>query len=493
VRRILLFLVLLALALPALLVLATNVVLKKPQFVRGWVSENPESTLLAYDDAGSDFPGRVWVKGFLLRSRDENTEWIARIDDARLTVSLFELVKKRFHAEHVRGGGLSFRLRRRLPPKEISPAVVQRQPPIEGFPSPPRAESPEATRPEDPTTWRVAIDDLAVDGLRELWIEGFRFEGQGRVSGAFALHPTIDAQVGPSKLELASGELRFGRDPIASPIEGTIECAIPAFRTHEYPGNEIFKIVDGRAKVTGAVASLEFLNAILSEPKRPRFGAGKGRLDFDAALGRGTGTGTMRVETAGTVVRFGEETIRSTSVLELRAKRVDFARHAGDFSGSSLAIRDATLSGKEPESGWWGRFTFAPSRLDMKSGVWTTRVDARAKSPRPILTMLDVEVPNLGTKLVKLEDLHASADIRLGGGRVEVHDLTAKGGDALVEGEYAKKAARAKGAFLVSKGILHVGVGVENGQKAKLRVLKSRGWFKEAAGRPSLTDGQPGD
>src|SRR4029079_18367655 len=93
VRRFLLFVLLLALALPALVVLATNVVLQT-KLLRSWVNTKPESTFIDYASASSDFPGRLTLRKFVLRSRDEGTEWIARVDEARLTVRLFDLFSK---------------------------------------------------------------------------------------------------------------------------------------------------------------------------------------------------------------------------------------------------------------------------------------------------------------------------------------------------------------------------------------------------------------
>jgi hypothetical protein len=491
VRRFLLFLLLLALAVPSLIVLGTSIVLKTK--LRAWVNEEPENTFLAYDDASSDAPGRILVKNLVLRSRDLNTEWIARIEEARLTVSLLDLASRRFHATRVRGSGLSYRLRRRLRPEEVTPEVVERLPPIEGFPSPPRADPTLRTRPEEPSRWRVELDDLVLEKTSEIWIEGFRFQGAARVAGGFFLHPTVTAQVLPSRIDVSSGALRFGSHPLAEPLEGAVSAAIPEFRTHEYPGDEIWKIVRGRARLDGGVSSLEFLNALLDEPKRPRFGAGKGRIHFETAVGSGSGSGDLRLEASDVEARFGDATIRSRSVVDVRAKHVDFKTWVADFSGSSLAITDAVETGKEPESGWWGRFAFAPSRLDMATGLWTTRITAHAMSPRPILTMLDVNVGELGTKLIKLENLTATADLRLAKKQVEVHRLEVAGGGALVEGEYAKRSGAVGGAFLVSKGILHVGIGVDGRGKAKLHVLGSRGWFAERTGRPSRTERAPGD
>ena len=482
-RRLLIGFALLVLALPALAVLATNVVLQR--FLRSWVNTDPERTFLAYEDARSEFPGRLLVRGLVLRSRDENTEWIARVGEARLTVNLFDLARKRFRASFVRGSGLSYRLRERLPASELKPDVVARQPPIEGFPSPPRAEPGASGRPEDPSTWRVVVDDLALEDVAEIWIEGFRFEGGGRVEGGFTLHPTMTAEVRPSRLTIASGRLTFGRDPAVTPISGVVACAIPEFRTHAYPGNDIWKIVRGRARLGGGVPSLAFLNPLLGNPQRPRFGDGKGTIAMNADVGSGAGSGGMRIDAKGVVVRFGPDAIRSRSVADLVAKRVDFEHGTADFSGSTLVLEDAALDGDHEERGWTGRFTFAPSRLDMNTGAWTTRVTARAKSPEPILTMLDIAVPDLGTKLVKMEDLDARADVRLAKRRLDVHRLSAEGNGALLEGEYARKGSAARGAFLVSKGILHVGVEVNGSGKAKLRVLRSRRWFEEQVGRPS--------
>jgi hypothetical protein len=483
VRRLLIAFALLVLALPALLVLATNIVLQKR--LRAWVNTDPERTYLEYADARSDFPGRVFVKGLVLRSRDANTEWIARVGEARLKVSLFDLTHKRFHATFVRGSGLSFRLRERLTPEELKPGVVERQPAIVGFPSPPRVDPAARERPEDPSTWRVSVEDLALDRVGEIWVEGFRFEGDGRVEGSFALHPTMTAEVKPSRLTISSGRLSFGRDPAVTPLSGKVRCSIPEFRTHDYPGNDIWKIIEGRARLGGDLPSLAFLNALLGDPERPRFGDAKGTIAMTANVGSGAGSGGMRIDAHDVVVRFGSDAIRSRSVADLKAKRVDFARGTADFSGSTLAIEDAVVLGRDAERGWSGRFTFAPSRFDMRTGLWTTRVAARATSPEPILTMLDVTVPDLSMKLIHMLDLDARADVELAKRRLEVHRLTAEGNGALVEGEYSKKGSAARGSFLVSKGILHVGVEVDGSGKAKLKVLRSRRWFEAQVGRPS--------
>ena len=159
--------------------------------------------------------------------------------------------------------------------EEATPARVGRYPNIVGFPDPPRRD-PGARRAATGNPWRVAVDDLRVLLVREIWIDAWRWEGKGRVSGGFL--PAARHRGGG----LAERARRGGRNaPLGSVLrlEGTtghVGAALPRFETQKYPGNEVWKIMSGSASCDGTLDAVPFL-----APGRWQ-GAGRGGREASA-------------------------------------------------------------------------------------------------------------------------------------------------------------------------------------------------------------------
>ncbi|HSP94931.1 MAG TPA: hypothetical protein VLU06_10295, partial [Thermoanaerobaculia bacterium] len=107
------------------------------RLLRKWVNTDPETLLLDYDTASSWMPGEIRVRGLRVRGSDPNVQWFFRMEKATISVSLFDLLHKQFHATRVRAEGLVFRLREKQKKSETSSAHAARLPPIPGFSDPP--------------------------------------------------------------------------------------------------------------------------------------------------------------------------------------------------------------------------------------------------------------------------------------------------------------------------------------------------------------------
>jgi hypothetical protein len=122
------------LGLLVLVLLGAPHVIVSTRLLRSWVNDDPEKLLLEYDSASSWVPGIVLVRGLRVRGRDPNVEWFFRMEKARISVSLSDLLFRRFHATRVRASGLVFRLREKPDPKDFSRAHAALLPSIPGFP-----------------------------------------------------------------------------------------------------------------------------------------------------------------------------------------------------------------------------------------------------------------------------------------------------------------------------------------------------------------------
>ena len=274
---------------------ATGFVLRS-DWLLGQIDADPDSLFVTFTQARASLvPGRIRFATLTLRSRDRNVEWEARLEDVTVDVALRSLAARRFHAETVRVGTLTFRLRERLAPGEATSARAGRYPPIAGFRNPPLRDPPAPPEaPGDP--WCVVVDDLRVALVREIWIDAWRWEGKGRLSGGLFLRSGIEAEVFPGELNLESGTLHWGSYAVSRGTAGLVRAALPRFDTQKYPGNEVWKIMSGAASLDGTLDALPFLST--DGGKAPIEGGGSARARVSMTNGRGGGRVTATLHDA---------------------------------------------------------------------------------------------------------------------------------------------------------------------------------------------------
>jgi hypothetical protein len=274
---------------------ATSLVLRS-DWLLGQIDADPDSLFVTFTQARASLvPGRVRFATLTLRSRDRNVEWETRLEDVTVDVTLRSLAARRFRAGTVRAAALTFHLRERLAPDEATPARAGRYPPIPGYRDPPLRGPPEP--PEAPANpWCVVVDDLRVEAVREIWIDAWRWEGKGRLSGGLFLRPGIEAEVFPSELALESGTLHWGAHAVSRGTAGRVRAALPRFATLKYPGNEVWTIMSGAASLDGTLDALPFLSR--DGGKAPIEGGGSVRVRVSMTNGRGGGRVTAAVHDA---------------------------------------------------------------------------------------------------------------------------------------------------------------------------------------------------
>ena len=119
--------------------------------------------------------------------------------------------------------------------------------------------------------WRIAIDDAEVTHLQEIWVEDHRVDGDGEVSGGFALTPTQSLSVGPLHLVAhvdsihadEAGRTRFHYTILdfaaawvsGEPAAGSDVSAAAFFRYEALPGlglwSEAFRVIAAARKQLG--------------------------------------------------------------------------------------------------------------------------------------------------------------------------------------------------------------------------------------------------
>ena len=248
---------------------------------------SPERFHIQYQSAWSIWPGTVHVKGLRLRAQDHNLQWSLEADKIDATISLVDLLRRKFHPTRVRGTGLAFRLRRKIFRPEVTAERVYGLPQIDGFdPVPLKTEEPQDVVPDARYhLWAIQLDDVLAARVREIWIDRARFTGDAQASGGFFIKPMRRVQV-EAQLIANGLALRLGEDTALEDLHGQIACTVHPFDPRLTPGVLKLREISARIRVHGEITGLEFAQRLL--PDDTKVEGGRGPLRMDLTFDRGT-------------------------------------------------------------------------------------------------------------------------------------------------------------------------------------------------------------
>ena len=434
-------------AFALLAVLATNVFLRT-SLLRRLVNAKPDKLTVEYRGAASWLPGHLSFESITLRSRDRNVEFEAALGDVRLRVSLADLVRRRFHTARLRAGTLRFRLRERLTRQEATAARLARYPHIEGFADPPLVSASSSAPEAGPTPWRVVIDDLAVASVEEIWIDSWKWNGNGGVAGAFELLPGREARVGPARLEVASGTLRRGEAKVADRTRGAVWCELPRFSSKTHPGNEVWKILSGGSDLRADLAGLEFLSP---DSGGPDLSGGGGTILARVELKDGAGGVRVSATARDATLRTRKRTFKGTAMVELLVPTVDFPRGEASLAGTKVVLSDVAVTGA-PDRPWSATFRAPKARLRIGDGSLDAGLVGSLLDARPIVALMPPGLPRWIAKVLDLENLEVAGHLAAGPSRLALTSLQLSAGDFSLAGDYRAGPGPAHGEFRATKG-----------------------------------------
>jgi hypothetical protein len=255
-----------SLAIVALLYLVGMNVFVRTRLFRNAISFDPDSFRVDYASAYSVLPGRIHVEGLTIRGRDSAVEWILNLDRCDFRVSFVELLHRRFHANHVRGDGLTLRARRRL--DEVTPSVVA-LPPVPGFRDPPRTDVGPLEPPLTDKTynlWGAELDDVVADHVREIWIDTVRYSGDLTVRGRWVFQPLRFLEVGPAVVDLRSVDVSYGEvETWGEDLNGSLGVTLRPLDLREAEGRDFIEHTSVDVDASGTLHAERVANR-LSKP-----------------------------------------------------------------------------------------------------------------------------------------------------------------------------------------------------------------------------------
>ena len=433
---------------------ATRRLLTTPT-LRRLLNTRPETSRIDWDEAISVVPGRVRVRGFRLYGNDGNVEWTLRLEEARLTYSLFELAARRFHVTELAGRGLTFR---------VHPATREA-----------RRVAARAPAPSGKTPWTVRVDGIAVDPVDEIAIAPYRFSGRARLAGRFRLTPGRAAEVGSARIDLDAGKISLGRNPMLSlETGGRIAARIDPWDPRLLPGGEVWRRASGDVRLAGRVPGFEFFDHY-TEGGALRLSGGAGRARIEGDVRDGVVSARLRVSAKKLRATIGEAKLSGDADVTVRLARWRVESGTAALDGSQLALSNVA-SEPDQSQAWWGNFRFPRGRL---RPAFEASVEGESRDARPLISIVGSGLPKWARRALSLEELRVSAGVEASPRHLAVRELDARSRSLHLEGDYRRIGDREDGVFLIDAGKVNVGLTLHGG-KTHVRPIATRHWLERA-------------
>lgn len=251
--------------------------------------------------------------------------------------------------------------------------------------------------PTPPPVFSVELTDLKDVQVREVWVDGFRYQGDIVVSGGFALVPKETLTIHPAVIALDGGVITMpsGVEAKLEPSRLTarvddMSLAVPAEQS-------MVRAVDADVDLALHAPNLNFFNSLLLD-------------DVPVSLLYGAGKVTLKVGLDGGVITEGSEVVVAPRAIGVRVPYFDIVGHASIVvkanegrAVATLAIPEFELDMRETDkkvaSGKDFKLTATVSTLDLTE---VRNVDVRLlldEARAPDLHFLDRFIP-VGSGLI---------------------------------------------------------------------------------------------
>jgi hypothetical protein len=254
-------------------------------------------------------------------------------------------------------------------------------------------------------------------------------------------------------------------------------CEIPRFDTHAYRGNDVWKLISGGTSLRATLESVAFLSADGDEG--PRFRGGQGFVRLGAALADGHGRARFAAVARAAHLVTREKRFQGSIGLQVRAPRLDFHDWLAAFDTSRITVEDVGVDGP-PERAWGAELRIPVARVDIATGRVDGRLEGWLSDARPVVALLPPGLPKWAAGLLSLSDLTVSSHATVGNGFLDITAARAVAGSFELRGDYHHRRDGPRGAILVKKGALALGVGLE-AEGSRLHIIGPSAWFEKQA------------
>lgn len=290
---------------------------------------------------------------------------------------------------------------------------------------------------------------------------------------------SLDVQLRKAKLERSDGERLAEADRFG--VIGSSDVDLTKLDS-----------VDARLVLSGGrVPSLSALNDFIPEGVGVRLADGRGeaegKLSLDSSSARGKGE--FDLTASDVVVQNRSARVSGKLKVHGEVRSIDLNTGAVDFSGSTVAIEDATLRAQTQSWPVWVRLVADPCVVKPKAKEkWSTTLSLGASNLQPLLAIVsaNVSLPRALGLFTNSPNVKLEAQVKVRDDGVDMPKLTltsaqvrAHGAVALRPVSESEEKLQPWGSVLVQAGVFSAGVELE-GSKIKLVLFNLERW---AAGK----------
>lgn len=223
-------------------------------------SIRPEKFNVTWDQAWSWYPGHVKLAGASANGSSRRQMWQVEADSVSGSIALLPLVLKRVRISGVSGVNIDYRQRPRPRPENDYSQLEPFFPEIEG-----REVTPALPLQEKWWPWRVAIDDMKIDGQLSYWI----YQVKGEAVGSGRVDLEYRSGGGPLELDVRDIDLDLGAHWVNGDRQMFTEGRVSGhfgfvpFLPRENKGWPMIEFMLADLTVDVGLNSLRFINAFL--------------------------------------------------------------------------------------------------------------------------------------------------------------------------------------------------------------------------------------
>lgn len=274
-------------------VLGFLVVVTPNLFLNLWlpslINRQPERLRISFGSAWISLDGALTVTDLSIIAQGPLQQLVIEVDRADALVDFWTLPDHVFSASEIKASGGSFRFRVRRFPTEVQTAfdapkpVARTEPDIPGLTNP-ADPSPEDIYPPPVRLWQVALTGIALEDMREVWLEDVRFVGDSSLAGDLSLAPAQHLELRNAAFSIRSGTVELGGVPVATAVQGRIDLNIAGMNPASDLGQRALAFVTAHLDVTADAKNLRFLDFYLAAVPWLKLEGGNGALDIDLTV-----------------------------------------------------------------------------------------------------------------------------------------------------------------------------------------------------------------
>ncbi|HWZ84831.1 MAG TPA: hypothetical protein VN032_01435 [Thermoanaerobaculia bacterium] len=346
--------------------------------LRVLINARPQDFFVDWEEASSPRIGHVVIRNLTLRGSDPNVQWFARVETIEFEYSLLALLRRTFQARDVRGAGLSFALRSKLPPgSTVADGALL--PPIPGFPDPP-LKSPDDHFFVEPRPWVVDLRNVSIDRFEDIWVNQVRYRGAARVQGGLFLRPLQLVRIAAAAVSFDGGQLRISDSPDGLGLSGSIIISSRAFEPLRVPLPDVPGVVTAELKLDVRADKLQTLGQFVSLPAGVSLTGGAATVAIRGTAREGVVDGQATLGIEGGQARLGEPpgTIGFSGSIVASSRPLQLlGRPRGDLLGALSG--DVKLDVRVDKLQTLGQFVSLPAGASLAGGAAAIAIRGTAR------------------------------------------------------------------------------------------------------------------